>query len=69
MTKTLKITGMMCNHCQARVQKALEALSGVQCATVSHANGTAIVQINENVSDSALKQAVEEQGYVVENIE
>lgn len=65
MEKTLKIDGMMCGHCEARVKKCLEALPQVDEALVSHENGTAIVKLNAAVSDAELKRVVEEQGYQV----
>ena len=68
MTKTLKIEGMMCGHCEMHVKKALEALDGVTCAEVSHKTGTAVVTLAKEVSDDALKQAVAEQGYQVTDI-
>lgn len=67
--KTLKIEGMMCPHCEARVKKALEALEGVESAEVSHTAGTAALTLNAPVSDAALKSAVEEQGYSVLRID
>lgn len=69
MEKTLKITGMMCSHCEARVKKALEAVKGVNEAVVSHENGTAIVKLSAPVPDEALKNAVEAQDYTVTGIE
>ena len=68
MKKTLKIEGMMCEHCQMHVKKALEALDGVQAAEVSHTAGTAVVTLEKEVSDSALKQTVVDQGYTVTDI-
>ena len=68
MEKTMKIEGMMCPHCEARVKKALEALDGVEQAVVSHKEGTAVVTLN-GVSDEALKAAVEAQDYKVLGIE
>ncbi len=68
MTKTMNIEGIMCCHCEARVKKALEALSAVELAEVSHETGTAIVTLNAPVSDDALKQAVEAQDYKVVSI-
>ena len=65
MKKTLSIEGMMCNHCEATVKKALEALEGVQSADVSHAAGTAVVTLSTKVSDDALKSAVEAKDYKV----
>ena len=68
MTKTLKIKGMMCEHCEMHTKKALEALDGVASAEVSHKTGTAVVTLEKEVSDDALKQAVAEQGYEVTDI-
>lgn len=69
MTKTMKIEGMMCGHCEAHVKKALEALEQVETAEVSHEAGTAVVTLTEEVSDDVLRQAVEEQDYKVLGIE
>ena len=68
MEKTLKIEGMMCEHCEMHTKKALEALDGVTKAEVSHKTGTAVVTLEKEVSDDVLKQAVAEQGYQVTNI-
>ena len=68
MTKTLKIEGMMCGHCEMHTKKALEALDGVTKAEVSHKTGTAVVTLEKEVLDDALKQAVAEQGYQVTDI-
>ncbi len=68
MEKTLKIKGMMCGHCEARVKKALEALDGVESATVSHEKGTAVVALKKEVSNDTLKAAVEAQDYTVTEI-
>ena len=69
MTKTMKIEGMMCRHCEARVKKALEAVEGVELAEVSHEAGTAVVTLKAPVDDSVLKAAVEAQDYPVLGIE
>ena len=69
MEKTIKIEGMMCNHCEMHVKKALEALDGVKSAEVSHTAGTAVVTLEKAVADSALKQAVVDEGYTVTGIE
>ena len=69
MKKTLHVEGMMCGHCEARVKKALEALPEVSEAVVSHEAGTAIVTLNADVSNDALKKAVEDQDYKVTGIE
>ena len=69
MKKTLKVEGMMCGHCEARVKKALEALPEVDEAVVSHEAGTAIVTLNAEVADDVLKNAVEAQDYRVTGIQ
>ena len=69
MEKTLKITGMMCGHCEARVKKALEAVEGVAEAKVSHESGAAVVTLNVPVEDAVLKKAVEDQDYKVTAID
>ena len=69
MEKTMKIEGMMCGHCEARVKKALEALPQVAEAQVSHEKGTAVVKLNAEVSNEELTKAVEEQDYKVTSVE
>ena len=69
MKKTLKVEGMMCGHCEARVKKALEALPEVDEAVVNHEAGTAIVTLNAEVADDVLKNAVEAQDYKVTGIQ
>ena len=69
MTKTMKIEGMMCVHCEARVKKTLEAIDGVTAAEVSHTAGTAVVTLAKDVEDTVLKTAVEAQDYTVTGIE
>ncbi len=69
MTKTMKIEGMMCSHCESRVKKALEALDGVTEAVPSHETGSAVVTLSGPVTDEALKNAVEAQDYTVLSIE
>ena len=65
MTKTLSIEGMMCEHCEARVKKALEALDNVNEAKVSHKDGTAVVGLAADITDDMLKKTVEDQDYKV----
>ena len=69
MTKTLKVEGMMCGHCEARVKKALEAIPGVQSAVADHTAGTAVVTLAAPVEDETLRAAVEAQDYKVLGIE
>ncbi len=69
MTKTMKIEGMMCPHCEATVKKTLEAIEGVEVAEVSHEKGTAVVTLSSEVSNENLKSAVEGKGYDVTAVE
>ena len=65
MEITLKIEGMMCPHCEARVKKCLEKNENVISADVSHTNGTAVVSTNGKIDYSALKEIVDDAGYDV----
>ena len=65
MTRVLKVEGMMCEHCEARVKKALEAVPGVVSASADHTAGTARVRLASPVDDAALREAVEAQDYRV----
>lgn len=69
MTKTIKIEGMMCPHCEAHVKKALEVLEGVENVTPSHVEKKATLTLTSPVSDETLKATVEAQGYKVLGIE
>ena len=69
MVKTMKIEGMMCGHCEARVKKTLEGIAGVAEAVVSHTEGTAVVTLNAEVADDVLKSAVEAQDYTVISVQ
>ena len=69
MTKTMKINGMMCGHCEATVKKALESLDQVTEAVVSHEAGTAVVTLSADIADDVLKQTVEAKDYEVTTIE
>ena len=68
MTKTMKIEGMMCAHCEAAVRKALEAIDGVESAAASHTEKQAIVTLSKEVADEVLKKAVEDKDYQVLSI-
>ncbi len=69
MTKTMKIEGMMCMHCEARVKKTLEALPEVAEAVVSHEAGTAVVTLSAELSNEALTKVIEDQDYKVLSVE
>ena len=68
MKKTMKIEGMMCQHCEATVKKSLEALEGVEMAEVSHEKDEAVVTVSDSVTDEALRKAVEDKDYSVVSI-
>lgn len=65
MERTMKIEGMMCGHCEARVKKTLEAIAEVEFADVNHETDIAVVTLSTEISNDVLKNAVEEQGYTV----
>ena len=69
MKKTMKIEGMMCAHCEATVKKCLEALPEVEEAVVSHQEGTAVVNLNADISEETLKKTVEEKDYKVLSVQ
>ncbi len=69
MTRTMKIEGMMCPHCEATVKKALEAVEGVESAQVSHEQGTAVVTLSQEVENAVLTKAVEDKDYKVIAVE
>ena len=69
MQKTIKIEGMMCEHCEKRVKDALEKLDGIESAIVSHESKNAVVTINNKFSEEQVKNAIEEAGYKFIGIE
>ena len=69
MEKTMKIEGMMCPHCEARVKKTLEDMAQVTEAVVSHVEGTAVVKLAEAVENDVLKKIIEDQGYKVLDVQ
>lgn len=69
MKETVKIEGMMCNHCKMTVKKALEALDGVEKADVSHTKGTAVLTLDKAVADGDIKKAIEDKDYTFKGIE
>ena len=62
--KTLHIKGMSCGHCSARVEKALNAIDGVE-AKVDLETNSAKVNLTKDISDEVLKTAVDNVGYEV----
>ena len=63
MTKTLKIEGMMCEHCEARVKKTLEAIDGIESAAPDHNTNTAVITLSKDVPVDVIKVAIEAQDY------
>jgi Cu2+-exporting ATPase len=63
MTKTLKIEGMMCGHCEARVKKTLEELPFVESATPSHENNNAVITLSGDFDEEAVRAAITAQDY------
>ena len=69
MKKTIKIEGMKCPHCEARVRDALSAVDGVTEADGSHEKGRAVVTLSKDVADDVLSKTVTDQGYKVLSVE
>ena len=69
MTKTVKIEGMMCSHCEANVKAALEAIAGITGADVSHETGSAVIEMSEEVGEDVIRKTVEDKGYVFVSME
>lgn len=69
MKETVKIRGMMCEHCENTVKKALEALPGVEKAEVSHETGTAVLSLAGEVDEETVRKAVEDKDYEFLGIE
>ena len=63
MKKEMVIEGMHCGHCQARVEKALSGVDGVESVKVNLKNKTAVISLRQNVEDSTLMQVVNDAGY------
>ena len=63
MTKTLKIEGMMCGHCEARVKNTLEAIDSIESAAPDHNTDTAVISLSKDVPTDVIKAAIEAQDY------
>ena len=62
-TAVIKIKGMMCGHCEARVKKALKELSFVDEAVPNHEKGTAELTLTGNIDEKAVRKAISDAGY------
>ena len=69
MEETIKVNGMMCGHCKARVEKALGEIQGVESAAVSLEKKNAVLKMSETVDEAVIKKAVEDAGYEYAGIE
>lgn len=69
MTKTVKIEGMMCEHCEARVKKTLEAIDGIESAAPDHNTDKAVITLSKDVPEDVIKSAIEAQDYTFIGIE
>jgi len=65
MKKEMIIEGMSCNHCKMRVEKALSELSGVENVVVDLSEKKATFEVQDEVNDALLTEAVEDAGYDV----
>ena len=63
MKKTVKIEGMMCPHCEARVKKVLEGLPFIESAEVSHEKGEAVLTLSDEFDEAAVCKVIEDNGY------
>ena len=69
MTKTIKIEGMMCPHCEAAMRRALEEMEGVSVISVSHDANQAVVSCTVEVPEEEFRKVVEKAGYEFRGIE
>ncbi len=63
MKKTIKVKGIMCEHCEAHVKEALEKIDGVESAVANHKKGKVVITMTKDVGKDALKNAVTDAGY------
>lgn len=69
MKKVIRIEGMTCGHCKARVEKALSAVGGVEAVEVDLGAKTATVELSAELADAVLIEAVDDAGYDVLGVE
>ena len=69
MTKTVKIEGMMCEHCEARVKKTLEAIDGIVSAAPDHKADKAVITLSKDVPEEVIRAAIEAQDYTFIGVE
>ena len=59
----IKVNGMMCEHCEAHVKKALEAIDGIESAVASHDENLVTITASKDIDEAVIKAAVEDAGY------
>ena len=67
-TITVNVTGMMCMHCEAHVNKAVKEAFGVEDVVSSHENGTTVIHAQEKLDEDKLREVITEAGYEVTGI-
>lgn len=68
MTIEVKVKGMMCGHCEARVKKVLEALENIESAEASHEKENVIISATGELSDAVIRETIENEDYEVTEI-
>ena len=67
-TIEINVSGMMCHHCEAHVNKAIEKLPGVKESFADHEKNLVVITAERDIGEAELKQAVEEAGYTFEGV-
>ena len=62
-TMKISVKGMMCEHCEMHVKKALEAIDGITSASASHENGTVTIETSKDVDEELIRKVVTDEGY------
>ena len=67
-TITVNVTGMMCGHCEAHVNKAIKEAFGVEDVVSSHEKGTTVIQAPQKLDEDKIREVIKEAGYEVTGI-
>ena len=67
-TITVNVTGMMCGHCEAHVNKAVKEAFGVEDVVSSHEKGTTVIQAPQKLDEDKIREVIKEAGYEVTGI-
>ena len=65
---TINVEGMMCGHCEAHVNKAIQAAFGAEDVVSSHENGTTVFSVPEKVDEAKVEEVIKEAGYEFKGI-